>query len=351
MLDGLRGLCTVHPYNFTLQYPGILFPGKTQFVCEGDTAAKVDAEAVLSTIDPFSWNRTARIIRNGGYDLLILRYWMSWFAPSLGSVARQVKPDCKVLTVIDNALPHERHFFDKPLARWFLKAVDGCVTMSEEVSSDLDGILPGIKRATLFHPVNNGFGEKLPREEALRRLGLDGSCKTLLFFGLIREYKGLDILLDAFGTLTADYRLVIAGEPYGDFTPYAKAIEANPNRERIHLFDRYIPDSEVSTFFSAADVVVLPYRSATQSGVGAVADSFEVPMIVTDTGSLRSSVEGRGTGVVVDKAEAACVRDGILRFFGTPGLRDACIENIRSVRERLSMSAFCKDLLSFANTL
>ena len=342
---------TVKAFNFTVQYPDLLFPGKTQYVTEEDTAVPVESEALLSTVNPFTWSRTARAIREWGADLLILRFWMSWFAPSLGSVARHVGKDCKVIAIMDNVIPHERHFFDKPLTRWFLKAVDGCITMSDEVAADLLRWKPGARFTVLHHPVYTHFGSRMPRAEAERALNLDSGRKTLLFFGLIRKYKGLDILLEAFAGLTEDYQLVIAGEAYGDFSEYARAIESNPNRERIRLFEKYIPDSEVKVYFSAADAVVLPYRSATQSGVGALAAHFEVPMIVTDTGSLRRSVEGSGTGMVVDKAEPECVREGIIRFFETPGLRDECIKHILEEKKRLSWSEFCKGLTGFYETL
>ena len=342
---------TVKAFNFTTQYPDILFPGKTQYVSAGDDALRVDAEAVLSTVNLFTWGKTAKAIREWGAELLILRYWMSWFAPSLGWVARHVGPGCKVVAITDNIIPHEPHFFDKPLTRWFLKGVDGCIAMSDEVASDLLKLKPEARYAVLPHPIYTHFGEMVPREEAERRLGLKGGCKNLLFFGLIRKYKGLDILIDAFSGLPDDYQLIIAGEPYGDFGEYARAIESSPAKDRIRLFNRYIPDNEVRWFFSAADAAVLPYRSATQSGVGALACHFEVPMIVTDTGSLRRTVEGRGTGLVVDKAEPECVREGILKFFGTPGLREDCIEKIRGEKARLSWSEFCKSIIGFTESL
>ena len=342
---------TVKAFNFTVQYPDLLFPGKTQYVADGDTAVPVESEALLSTVNPFSWRKTAKAIREWGADLLIVRYWMSWFAPSLGSVARHLGKSCKVIAITDNIIPHEKHFFDKPLTRWFLKAVDGCVTLSEEVAQDLLRWKPDARYTVLPHPLYTHFGDKMDRTEAERALGLDSKRKTLLFFGLIRKYKGLDILLDAFGGLPDDYQLLIAGEAYGDFSEYARAIEANPNKERIKLFEKYIPDSDVKLYFSAADAVVLPYRSATQSGVGALATHFEVPMIVTDTGSLRRSVEGRGTGMVVDKANPDCVREGIERFFGTPGMRSECLSHILEEKRRLSWSEFCKGLISFYQTL
>jgi glycosyltransferase involved in cell wall biosynthesis len=341
----------VKAFNFTTQYPSLLFPGKTQYVTPEDNADNYPSERILSTVNPFTWGKTARAIEEWGADILILRYWMSWFAPSLGWVARHVGDRCKVVAVTDNIIPHEPHFFDAPLTKWFLKGVDCCVPLSDSVASELQALSPGKPFQVIPHPVYNHFGEPVGRESAEDALGIPHGGRNLLFFGLIRKYKGLDILLRAFGELPQEYRLIIAGEPYGDFSEYRALIDASPAKDRIYLFDRYIPDAEVRTFMCASDAVVLPYRSATQSGVNAVALHFEVPMIVTDTGSLRATVEGAGTGLVVDKPEPACVRDGIIRFFGTPGLQEECKKNIRTQKELLSWSGFCKRLLNFTATL
>lgn len=351
ILAELGKSCDVKAFNFTTQYPALLFPGKTQYVEAGDTAAAVESQAVLSTINPLSWRRTVKAIRQWRPDALILRYWMSWFAPSLGWVARHAGDGVKVVGLADNIIPHEPHFFDRPLTRYFLRGLDGCITLSDSVRDDLLRLRPGIPSAVLPHPVFTHFGDKMPREAAQTALGIKGEGRNLLFFGLIRKYKGLDILLKAFDSLPEDYRLIVAGEPYGDFSEYRALIDASPAKDRIYVFDRYIPDSEVKLYFSAADAVVLPYRSATQSGVGALASHFEVPMIVTDTGSLRSSIEGSGTGLAVDRAEPDCVREGIIRFFGTPGLREKCIGRIRQQNEALSWPGFCKGLTEFIQTL
>jgi len=342
---------TVKAFNFTTQYPSFLFPGKTQYVTPDDDAVKVESERILSTVNPFTWGKTAKAIRDWGADLLILRYWMSWFAPSLGWVARHVGKKCKVVAITDNIIPHEPHFFDTPLTKWFIKGIDGCVPLSDAVAYELESISPGKPCRVIPHPVYNQFGAPIPREQAEDILGIPHGGRNLLFFGLIRKYKGLDILLKAFNTLPQDYRLIIAGEPYGDFSEYQALIDASPAKDRILLADKYIPNSEVRNYLCAADAVVLPYRSATQSGVNAIALHFEVPMIVTDTGSLKATVQGAGTGLVVDKAEPECVREGILRFFSTPGFQDKCKQHIREEKERLSWSGFCKRLISFTESL
>ncbi len=341
----------VKAFNFTTQYPALLFPGKTQYVTPEDDAEKIDSQAVLSTVNPFTWVKAARAIREWGADILIMRYWMSWFAPSLGWVARHVGSGCKVIAIADNIIPHEPHFFDAPLTKWFLKGLDGCITLSDSVAEELRSLDFDKPCQVIPHPVYSHFGTPLSRQEALAALGLPDGTRNLLFFGLIRKYKGLDILLRAFSSLPSGYRLIIAGEPYGDFSEYQEIIDASGAKDRILLRTDYIPDAEVKKYFCASDAVVLPYRSATQSGVGALALHFEVPMIVTDTGSLRASVEGTGTGLVVERAEPQCVKEGIERFFGTPGMQEACKESIRRQKELLSWSGFCKRLISFTESL
>ena len=351
MLAGLGKLHETRAFRFKRQYPEFLFPGKTQYVTPDDEAVPVEAEALLDTVNPFSYARTARVIRAWAPDLLVMKYWMSWFAPSLGWVARHAGRRCKAVAVLDNVIPHEPHWFDKPLTKWFLKGCDGFVTMSQQVTDDLLALRPDAKYVLLPHPLYSHFGEKLPREEAARQLGIDPARKTLLFFGLIRDYKGLDILLEAFRDLPEDYQLVIAGEPYGSFDKYQAAIDSLPGKDRVHVFPDYIRDSEVKTYFSAADVTVLPYRSATQSGISSISYHFEVPMIVTDVGGLKGTIGDRGTGLVAPVAEPGAVRGEILRYFSDPSVRTDCVRAIRLEKERLGWDRFCEGLTRFAAQL
>ena len=323
----------VRAFNFRRQYPDLLFPGKTQYVSPEDEAVPIEAPALLDTADPFSWGRTAREIRRWAPDLLIVRYWMSWFAPSLGYVARHMAPGCKVIGILDNVIPHERHWFDAPLTRRFLRGLDGAVTLCGEVSRDLLALRGDIPHTVLPHPIYTHFGPRLPREEAERLLGLPAGRRTLLFFGLIREYKGLDILLRAFDLLDERYQLVIAGEPYGSFDKYRRLIDW------------------VKRFFSAADLTVLPYRSATQSGISSVSNHFGVPMVVTDVGGLEETVGRRGTGIVCKEGTPACIAEAIGRYFDDAGLRSRLEKGIQAEKERLSWSHFAHDLTAFAGTL
>ena len=349
ILQGLEAAGhTVKAFNFTRQYPDLLFPGKTQYVTPDDEAIPVESEAVLDTANPFSYGRTARAIRAWKPDLLVMRYWMSWFAPSLGYVARRA--GCPVLAITDNVVPHEKRFFDTPFTRYFLKGCDRFITLSEAVKDDLLSLRKDALVTVLPHPLYSHFGEKLPREEAERQLGLLPGKKNLLFFGLIREYKGLDILLEAFRDLGEDYQLIVAGEPYGSFEKYQRIIDALPGKDRVHLFLHYIKDAEVKRYFSAADVTVLPYRSATQSGISSVSYHFEVPMIVTDVGGLRDTIGQRGTGMLVPRPDSGDIRDGINQYFSDSAIGTRCREAIRKEKERLSWKEFCSKMIAFAES-
>jgi len=342
----------VKAFNFKLQYPEFLFPGKTQYVTPQDEAINVDSDRVLNSINPFSWIATAGKIRKWNPDVLILRYWMPFFAPSLGFVAKRMRKNCKVIGILDNVIPHEKHPFDGVLTKYFLSGLDGCITLCSEVAEDLKALQKNARFTVLPHPIYSHFGQKMSREEAEKKLNVKSGRKNILFFGLIREYKGLDILLDAFDIINnSNYQLIIAGEPYGSFEKYQKIINRSPGRDRIYVFPDYIRDSEVSTFFSAADVVVLPYRSATQSGISSVAYHFEVPLIVTDVGGLKETIGDRGTGIVTKEITPRRIAAEILDFFSNQDRQAMYIRNIKAEKERLSWSKFCSDLIDFARSL
>ena len=341
----------VRAFNFSRQYPEFLFPGKTQYVTPDDEAVPVESTSLLDTANPFSYISTLRAIRKWKPDVLIVRYWMSYFGPSLGYITRRMKKHCKVISILDNVVPHEPRFFDTPLTRYFLKGSTGCVTLCEAVSEDLLKIKPDARYTVIQHPLYSHFGEKKDRTEAEAKLGLKPGKKNILFFGLIRKYKGLDILLEAFGRLPEDYQLIIAGEPYGSFEPYRKIIDSLPGKDRIVTVLRYIKDSEVSDYFSAADLAVLPYRSATQSGISSVSYHFEVPMVVTDVGGLKETIGDRGTGIVAPEGTPEVIAAEIERYFATGGLAEECIRNIRKEKERLSWSGFADRLIEFIGEL
>lgn len=342
---------TVKAFNFKRQYPDFLFPGKTQYVTKDDDAVPIQSVPLLDTANPFTYIRTFRAIRDWKPDLVIISYWMSYFGPSLGFVARRLKKRSKVVSILHNVIPHEPKFFDAPLTKYFLSGCTGNVTLCDEVAEDLRKLSPDAINITLFHPIYGHFGKKLPRAEAEKLLNLTPGKKNLLFFGLIRDYKGLDILINAFGKLDDSYQLIVAGEPYGSFDKYQSMINGSPAKDRIRLFTRYIRDAEVKDFFSAADLAVLPYRSATQSGISAIAYHFEVPMVVTDVGGLRQSIGDCGTGLVADSPEADCIVKEIQTYFSNENIKTLCVSSIRAEKERLSWKTFSKRLIEFSDNL
>lgn len=336
----------VKAFTFTRQYPSFLFPGKTQYVTPEDKAKVIDSEAVLDTANPFSWFSAARRIASWKPDLLIMKYWMSYLAPSLGTTARLLRrKGIPSVTILDNVIPHESRFFDKPFSRWFLRQNSGCVAMSEAVLKDLLALAPDKPCILQPHPLYDHFGEKIGKADARQRLRLDPDRKTLLFFGLIRDYKGLDLLIDAMPMLGAEYQLVIAGESYGSFERYERQIAASGCADRIRVFNRYIGDEEVPVFFSAADLCVLPYKSATQSGITAIALHFDLPLAATPVGGLAESIEKPGIGVMADGISAEALARAI-RSFCAAG-PDAFTDRIRAVKSTLTWPVFSERILDF----
>lgn len=341
----------VSPYTFTTQYPERLFPGKTQMVTPEDVADPINAPRVLSSIGPLSWMSAPGIIAEGGPDVLLMKYWMSFFGPSLGTVSGALrKRGVKALTILDNVIPHEKRFFDTAFTRYFLKRNDAFVAMSDKVKADLLSLRPDANVILLPHPLYDHFGAPLRMAEARRVLGIPDDRKVALFFGFIRDYKGLDLLIDAMAQLPADHVLVIAGEPYGDMAVYHEAIARHGLKDRVVDHIRYIADQEVPVFFSAADAVLLPYKSATQSGITAIAYHFGTPVIATDVGGLKESVEHDRTGLVVERPEASAIAQAITRFHAE-GKAAAYRARIAALQDELSWKRFADQLVAFASTL
>lgn len=291
-------------FSFRLQYPSIFFPGKTQWTTEPPPEG-LDIRARINSVNPFNWIRTGREISRLRPDLVIIRFWLPFLGPCLGVLARIIKRNriTRIITIADNIIPHERKLFDQFLTAFYVKSSDGFVFMSRSVMQDLDRFDRNKPRRYCPHPLYDVYGTCFNRQTACEMLGIDQKYHYLLFFGFIREYKGLDILLHALGNKrlkSLPVRLLLAGEYYTDPEPYEQIIEQHQIGDRILKFAQFIPNSEVGTYFCAADLVVQPYKSATQSGVTQVAYYFDKPMIITNVGGLAEMVPDRKAGYVVD---------------------------------------------------
>ncbi len=338
----------VKAFSFSRLYPGFLFPGKTQYVEDGDNAIEIPSRRVLDSINPFSYQKTAREIADFQPDVLIIAYWMSFFGPAYGHVASRLKKKTKIISLVHNAIPHEPKFFDKPFAKLLFDRSDGFVVMSDIVKNDLSSMEPGAKFCVRPHPLYDHFGKKIEANEARKQLGLSPDKKTLLFFGLIRDYKGLDLLIDAMSGLDDDYQLLIAGECYGSFEKYETQIANSPAKNRIVAMNEYIEDSLVPVLFSATDLLILPYKSATQSGVIPVAYHFEVPVVATDVGGLRETIEQPGTGIICEP-EVKSLESAVKQVFAVGG--EQFVNNIRKEKENLSWGKFADGVIEFAKSL
>ena len=308
-------------YTFSLQYPSFLFPGTTQFSTE-PAPKDLSIHIVINSVNPFNWFKIGNRLKKERPDLIVVRYWLPFMGPCLGTILRRVKTNkhTKVVCIADNIIPHEKRIGDKPFTRYFVKPIDAFITMSEKVMEDLKLFAPDKPAKFVAHPLYDNFGEKISKEEARSKLGIGSSEKLLLFFGFIRKYKGLDILLYAMKALqnnqpqTTNYKLLIAGEFYEDRKPYEEQIEKLGIKDNLILHTDFIPDSEVKYYLCAADVVIQPYRNATQSGVTPLAYHFEKPMIVTNVGGLPSLVPDDKVGLIAEP-NATSIAEKIIEYF------------------------------------
>ena len=329
--------------TFSLQYPRLLFPGKSQFRT-GPAPDDLTIERTVSTVNPLSWWRVGRKLRRQRPDLVVLKYWTPLMAPCFGSICRlsRKKGKTKVVVHVDNITPHENHFYDRVLNRYFLRSVDGFVYMSEAVKSDLDTY--GLGKPALFspHPLFDTYGQRVERTEACTRLGLDPQTDYTMFFGYIRDYKGLDLLIDAWAMLhkrglTEGHKLLVVGEVYGADTKYTEQIARLGLEDEVVMHTRFVPDGEVADYFSVAQMVALPYKSATQSGVTQVAYAFGVPMIVTRVGGLAEIVPDGVVGLLAD-VSAESVAEAIEKAWQEGNL-DRFREGIEREKHRFSWDA------------
>ena len=327
--------------TFSLQYPNFLFPGKSQY-SSSEKPKDLTITQEVNSINPLNWVWLGFKLKKQKADILILKYWIPFMAPCLGTIARIVKRNkhTKVIVVIDNLIPHEKRFGDHLLNTYFVNSVDGFVAMSESVFNDLDQFGANKKKVLGVHPLYDNFGEAISKENAIVRLSLDENYKYILFFGIIRKYKGLDILLEAFADnrlQNQNLKLIVAGEFYEDAKPYYDLIEKYNLSDSVVLVTKFIPDEKVVDYFCAADIIAQPYKNATQSGVTQIAYHFEKPMLVTNVGGLNEIVPNHKVGYVCEP-NAKDVSDCLVDFFS----KDKESEFIEGVKEEKSKYSWDK---------
>jgi glycosyltransferase involved in cell wall biosynthesis len=314
-------------WSFSLQYPSFMFPGKSQYTDE-PAPEGITIKSVINSINPFNWIKTGNRLKKEKPDIIVVRYWLPLMGPALGTILRRVKKNkhTKIICIADNIIPHEKRFGDKAFTRYFIKPVDAFITMSKKVLDDLR-LFEKSKPAELVpHPLYDNFGEIVSKEEARGKLGIGSQESVVLFFGFIRKYKGLDMLIEAMSILKnlkphlasgeTNLKLLVAGEFYDDEKTYQEQIDKLGIRGDLILRTGFIPDSEVKYYLCAADAVIQPYRNATQSGVTPLAYHFEKPMIVTNVGGLPALVPDKKCGLVAEPT-AASIANAITEMFET----------------------------------
>ena len=340
----------VQIFTFTMQYPDFLFPGKTQY-SDAPKPTGLSIKRTMNSINPFSWLSTARQIKKAKIDLLVIKFWIPLMAPCLGTIARLCRRrGIKVVSILDNVIPHEPHFWDKWLIRYFIRSVDHFIAMSESVREDCRKFLPAQRHdAVSFnpHPLYDNFGEAVPKDEARKFLNLPQDKTILLFFGFIRDYKGLDLLMRAYAKTITNHQspitnllLVVAGEFYNNGAQYSELEKELHLEGTIEWRTDFIPDDKVRYYFSAADLIVQPYKTATQSGVTQIAYHFERPMLVTNVGGLAEIVPNGKVGYVcaVDENDIANALSSFAQM--DPKQRDKQFTaNIQTQKQKYAWSA------------
>ena len=345
----------VRLYTFTVQYPSFFFPGKSQY-SESLAPLDLDIERVVNSVNPFNWIRVGRRIRREKPDVVVVRYWLPFMAPCLGTICRIARKNghTKIIALLDNVVPHEKRALDVAFTKYFTGSVDGFIYMSAQVKSDLDRFTTS--KPSLFspHPLYDIYGSPVDRKKACETLKLDPGFGYSLFFGFVREYKGLDLLIDAWGIMKskeklAGRKLIVAGEYYSDKDKYREQIRRCGVEDDVILFDYFVRDDDVRYFFSAADLVVQPYKSATQSGITQIAYSFDVPMVVTAVGGLAETVPDKVVGYVV-KPDAEAIAGAITEFY-EGGHAQEFRRNMAQEKKRFSWDAMTDSFSKLYDTL
>ena len=323
-------------YSFKLQYPSIFFPGKTQYE-NSDPPKNIKIKSVINSINPFNWIDVSRKILNEKPDYLIVRYWLPFMAPCLGTICFLLKNKIKIIAVTDNIIPHEKRFGDFILTKYFVKSCHAFITLSRSVLDDLSKFTNTNKKEFIPHPIYDTFGEKVSKESALKAINLNKKDKHLLFFGFVRKYKGLDLMLKAIADKrikSLGIKLIVAGEFYDDISFYQEMIVKLKIEDNVILRSDFIDSSDVKNYFCASDMITQTYKTATQSGVTQIAYHFERPILVTNVGGLAEIVPHNKVGYVTSK-ESGDIADSILDFYSN-SREDEFVKNSAIEKKRFS---------------
>lgn len=337
--------------SYSLQYPNFLFPGSTQYETSGKAPAGIKIHILINTVNPFNWFKVARFIKKEKPDFILFRYWLPFFGPALGTIGRLVRSKTKVLALTDNIIPHEKRFGDKPFTNYFVKSCHGFIAMSKTVLNDISKFSDTKNKAYSPHPMYETYGVSVTVDEARKKLNLNTNDKIILFFGLIRHYKGLDILMEAMAhpeIKKQNIKLLIAGEFYEEKQPYLDLIQKHNLQDQIILHDKFIANEDVRYYFCASNLVAQTYRNATNSGVTMVGYFYEKPMLVTNVGGLAEIVPNDKCGYVVDTSVPK-ISEKIITYF-SENKEAEFTQNVRVEKKKYEWTEFIRVLLDLYRT-
>jgi glycosyltransferase involved in cell wall biosynthesis len=337
--------------SFSLQYPKFIFPGKTQYT-NALPPKGIKISRLINSINPFNWIKVGLILKKKKADLVLVRFWLPIMAPSTGTICKILKLNrkSKVIAIVDNLLPHESRIGDRLFTQYFISQTDGLLAMSECVFNDLDIFRKNQPKKLSPHPIYDNYGEVILKEDSIRNLNLDISFNYILFFGFIRDYKGLDILLEAMADPILDklnIKLIVAGEFYSNEDKYKNIIEKLDIRDKVVLHTEYIPDHEVNQYFCAASLITQPYKSATQSGVTQIGYHFNKPMLVTNVGGLSEIIEDGKCGYVVNP-DPSSISKALFDFFENKR-ESMMVEEVKIAKQKFSWNNFTKSIFEINN--
>jgi D-inositol-3-phosphate glycosyltransferase len=336
--------------SYKLQYPNFLFPGSSQFEKSGSAPHGIKIHTILNTINPLNWLMVARFIRKQKPDFILFRYWLPFFGPCLGTIGKLVRSHTKVLALTDNIIPHEKRIGDNVFTKYFVKHCDGFIAMSKVVLNDLSIFTQNLNKAYSPHPMYQNYGDPISIDLARKKLNLYPQDKIILFFGLIRHYKGLDILLEALAVpeiKNQGIKLLIAGEFYDDKNFYLQLIKKLNLQDHVIVHDKFIPNDEVRDYFCASNLVAQTYRNATNSGVTMVGYFYEKPMLVTNVGGLSEIVPNEVCGYVVEN-NCAIISEKVVDFF-TKDREKEFVKNVKIEKKKYEWIEFINSLLTLYN--
>jgi len=337
--------------SYSLQYPNFLFPGSTQYETSGKAPEGIKIHTLINTVNPFNWIKVAGFIKKEKPDFILFRYWLPFFGPCLGTIGRLVRSKTTVLALTDNIIPHEKRFGDKPFTNYFVNSCDGFIAMSKTVLNDISKFTTNQNKAYSPHPMYETYGASVSMEEARRKLNLNSSDKIILFFGLIRHYKGLDILMEAMAhpeIKKQNIKLLIAGEFYEDKQPYLDLIQKHQLQSQVILHDKFIPNEDVRYYFCASNLVAQTYRNATNSGVTMVGYFYEKPMLVTNVGGLAEIVPNEKCGYVVE-TKIPEISEKIITYF-SQDKETEFTQNVRIEKKKYEWTEFIGVLVNLYQT-